>query len=397
MYVCELDRPWLGTPFLLQGFCIETPEQIEELRRCCKFVYVDMERTPRDVAIRMSTSPRGAVVIAEAEAEPIPIPGQTVYEDKTTVEEELKVAKDVGNAFVDLLASVQDDIRRHTVLDLQRVKGAVLDMVDSVIRNPNAMQLLTTLREKDPQSIAYSMKVTITLVAFGRHLGCPPDLLEHLGLGGLLLDIGKLRLPQALLDKKTALTGEEHRLMKSHVDLGVDILRTTPGIPEDVVAMVATHHEREDGSGYPRGLGGDEISLLGKIAAVVDCFEDLTTERFLVPAASPQEALQTLHQGRVRLFEAWLVDRFTQFMGLYPVGSVVELSTGEVGMILGNKPGEKSGPTVMLILDAARKPYASRSVILLGASSGAFPPREITRRLGFREYGINPGACLADT
>ncbi|HEX9178821.1 MAG TPA: HD domain-containing phosphohydrolase [Burkholderiales bacterium] len=394
MYVCELDRPWLGTPFLMQGFCVETPEQIEELRRCCAFVYVDTERTPHDVAIRMSASPRETAAAAEPEPRPISIPRQTTYEDRTTVEEELQAAKDVGSAFVSLLTSVQDDIRKHTVLDVQSIKGAVLDMVESVIRNPSAMQLLTTLQEKDPHSIAYTMKVTITLVAFGRHLGCPPDVLEHLGLGGLMLDIGKLRLPDHLLAKKAPLTGEEHRMMKFHVALGVDLLKNTPGIPGDIVEMVATHHEREDGSGYPRGLGGDEISLLGKIAGIVDYFEELTTERAYSPAATPQQAVELLHHGRVRLFEAWLVDRFIEFTGLYPVGTVVELNTGEVALVLATKAASRSITTLMLILDANKNPYPRRSVINLGVPAGDAPLREITRSLEPRQYGINPGALL---
>jgi HD-GYP domain-containing protein (c-di-GMP phosphodiesterase class II) len=212
----------------------------------------------------------------------------------------------------------------------------------------------------------------------------------------MLLDVGKLRLPAELLSKKTALTGEEHRLMKSHVELGVQILQSTPGIPEEVVAMVATHHEREDGSGYPKGLGGDEISLLGKIAGIVDTFEDLTTTRFLVPAASPQEALQILHNGRVRLFEAWLVDRFTHFMGLYPAGSLVELTTGEVAVTLASKPGAEGGPTVLLVLDPQKKPYPLRSVVNLGAPPAGAPAREIARGLESGTHGINPSLCLRD-
>lgn len=396
MFVCELDRPWLGAPFLLQGFRIESAEHVEALRRFCSHVYVDTERTEIDVAPHLSPAAPPDVITTEAEAAPIAMPGRTNYQDETTIEEEMQAAKAVGNAFVDLLKSVQDDIRKHTVLDVRRVKGALLDMVDSVVRNPSALQLLTTLRQKDPHSVAYSMKVTITLVAFGRHLGCPPDLLEHLGLGGMLLDVGKLRLPAELLAKKAPLSGEEHRLMKRHVDLGIEILNTTPGMPEEVVAMVATHHEREDGSGYPRGLGGDEISLLGKIAAIVDCFEDLTTDRALAPAASPQEALQMLRHGRVRLFEAWLVDRFIQFMGLYPAGSLVELNTGEVAVTLANRSGKPSGPTVMLILDPQKKPYAMRRVISLGDPEGDTAQREVAETLESGTHGIHPCDYLRD-
>jgi HD-GYP domain-containing protein (c-di-GMP phosphodiesterase class II) len=359
-------------------------------------VYVDREQEAFDITSPMRPPSMSFAAPDEEEAREPVIPGRTVYEDQTTVQEELQVARAVGNAFMDLLGSVQRDLRQHAVLDAERIKGALLDMVDSVIRNPNAMRLLMTLREKDPNSVAYSLNVAITLVAFGRHLGCPRDQLEHLGLGGLLLDIGKLRLPEALLAKKTALSGEEHRLLKAHVDLGVAILCSTPGIPPEVAAMVAAHHEREDGSGYPRGLKGREIGLLGKIAAIVDCFEELTTERFLAPAASPQEALQMLQQWRVRLFDAWLVDQFVQFMGLYPVGSLVELRTAEVAVILANRSGDGSGPIIMLILDPERKAYADRAVIDLSAPAADGPRREIRRGLEPGTYGINPRAYLPD-
>jgi hypothetical protein len=160
--------------------------------------------------------------------------------------------------------------------------------------------------------------------------------------------------------------------------------------------MVATHHEREDGSGYPRGLGGDEISLLGKIAAIVDCFEDLTTDRALAPAASPQEALQMLRHGRGRLFEAWLVDRFIQFMGLYPAGSLVALNTGEVAVTLANRPGNPGGPTVMLILDPQKKPYAMRRVISLGDPEDDTDHREVAETLDSGTHGIHPCDYLRD-
>ncbi|MBI2311844.1 MAG: DUF3391 domain-containing protein [Betaproteobacteria bacterium] len=391
MFVYELDRPWLDTPFLIQGFLIQSEEQIEQLGKHCEFVYVDPVKSTR-AAYPQRVRPVAAAT-AEAPAPRSVIPGKRViYEDKTTVTQELHEAKPVRNLVSELVGSIREDIRKGEVLDRKRLADAVAAMVDSIIRNPNALMLLTKLKEKDAAAYGYSIDVAICLLAFGRHLGFSKDNLEFLGLGGLLLDIGKVRVPEELLTKRTALTPAEHKVLKNHVQHGVDILKGSPGIATEVLEMVATHHEREDGSGFPRGLKGDEIGIYGKMAAIVDCYEDLTVERPFAPAMSPHVALQLLHQWRGRFFEEFLVDEFVHCIGLYPAGSLVELNTGEVAVIMAHNPKNRLKPKVLLILDPKKTPYPTNTMVDLDAPGSLSESREIRRGLEYGMYGIDPAA-----
>lgn len=391
MFVCELDRPWLDTPFMLQGLLIQSEEQIETLGKYCEYVYVDPLKSSRAVyPVRIPprpTVPAGAPVARAS------LPGKpTVYENKTSVEEELGEAKPVRNLVSELVGSLREDIRKGKVLDRKKLSDAMAAMVDSIIRNPNALLLLTKLKEKDVLSYGYSIDVAICLLAFGRHLGFSRDNLQLLGLGGLLLDVGKARLSEELLTKRTQLSAEEHKVMKSHVQHGMDILATAQEIPPEVLDMVATHHEREDGSGFPRGLKGDEIGIYGKMAAIVDYYEDLTIDRSYAPAMPPHAALRLLHQWRDRFFEGFLVDEFIHCIGLYPVGSLVELNTGEVAVVMAGDPRNRLKPKVLLILDPKKKLYPKSIMVDLNAMAAVSEPREIRRGLEDGMYGIDPAA-----
>lgn len=393
MFVCELDRPWLETPFPLQGLLIESREQIEALERYCTYVYIDPlkgssgEHGPAPERAAVAASP--GVKAASASRS---IPGGVLYEEQASVEEELPRAELIRQTLYALMQEVQQEIRNGRMLETPKLKEALGDMVDSVIRNPNALLLLTRLKAKDATMLAHSIDAAICLLAFGRHLGLHRDELQLLGLGGLLYDIGKIRLPEEVLTKKGRLSAEELKLMKSHVQHGVEILSATPGMPPEVIEMAATHHEREDGSGYPDGSSGDQVGPFGKMAAIVDCFQELTSDRLPVPPAPHAVALQMMHQWRHQLFNAYLVEEFIQCLGAYPAGSLVELNTGEVAVVAAPNPGNRLKPRVILVLDAGKKPYPAKEVIDLGAEAPRF--REIKRPLEPGAYGVNPEDCF---
>lgn len=395
MFVCELDRPWLDTPFLLQGFLIQSDEQIKDLRYYCEYVYVDALKSRGGIFRAARPLPHPAAT-TEHDASKHVVPEKVVYQEKTTVEEELAEAKPIRNLVNELFSNIREGIRKGEVLDRKRLADVVANMVDSIIRNPNALLLLTQLKEKDVTSYGYSINVAICLIAFGRHLGFSRESLQLLGLGGLLLDIGKVKLPEELLTKTTALSAEEHKLIKSHVQHGLKILKTMPEIAPEVLEMVATHHEREDGSGYPKGLKGDETGIYGKMAAIVDCYEDLSLNRSYALPIPRDAALQLLHQWRGQFFQESLVDEFIHCIGLYPVGSLVELNTGEVALIMAHDPRHRLQPKVMLILDPKKKPYPKTTVVDLSAAGGVSALREIRRSLEYGMYGIDVAAYLPE-
>ena len=230
--------------------------------------------------------------------------------------------------------------------------------------------------------------------AFGRHLGLDKKDINRLALGGLLLDIGKSRLPVDLVRKRGDLSEDGLKQMHAHVDFSVKTLvagaNDTNGRRFDieVLQMVATHHERADGSGYPQGLQNEDIPIFGRIAGIVDSFDAMTSERPYMDARprSPHEAISELYGLRDSKFQAELVEQFIQAVGLYPTGSLVELNTGQVGAVVGINGLRRLQPTVMLLLDEHKEPYAEFQYLDLSTADHAI---RVQRGLPPSAYGIN--------
>ncbi len=404
MYVSELDRPWLDTPFLFQGLLLESQDQIEQLQQLCVYVYVDLEQGAEPLAPRRT--PQANVKADGAKVPPRPTlayvndkplkSAQTqdarTYPDRRTVKEELGEAGRARTKTQQLITSIVQDIRNERIMDVSKIKASIDEMVESIIRNPDALLLLTQLRDKDADSYGQAVDVAIYLLAFGRHLGFPKEELRLLGVGGLLQDIGKLKLPVELLRKKDKFTAEEREIAESHVLYSVEILRKTPGIPPAVIELVATHHERQDGSGYPRGLSGESIGALGSMAAIVDTFSALTRERPYTNSVSPREALEIMSAWRGKYLHGGLLERFVQCIGIYPVGSLVELNTGEVAVVLSQNRIYHFKPKLIRILDPDKKPYDNPSVLDLYGDPVAMndAPYQIRKSLEYGTYNIDP-------
>jgi HD-GYP domain-containing protein (c-di-GMP phosphodiesterase class II) len=353
MYVAELDRPWTDTPFVFQGFHLRTDEQLAMLRQHCKHVFVDPERT------EAAESPRGS-----ATAPNFKIRGSTRYLEAKPVEVEFRDAHTAYSRSITQIAELLNPVARPGgVLDGKEIHDSVTRLTDSVVRNPDALLLVTRLREKSAQVHARSLQVSIYLMVFGRFLELERGELELLGLVGLLQDVGKTRLPAGLLEKTTPLSPEEIELARRHVEFSAEILRATPSLPERLPALVVLHHERQDGTGYPRGLKGDEIGLYGAMAAIADSFDALTATRPYAEPLSPSSALSYLYKERGTGFHAELVEQFIQCVGVFPVGSVVELNSGEVGIVITQNLVRRLKPRVMVVLDAQGHPIRPHKIL----------------------------------
>lgn len=396
MFVAELDRPWLDTPFLFQGFLIETEEEIAQLRHFCRYVLVD---TRRSVGCDfLLESPEPAPQLA-----PLPLglaehtPGAfsqnlNHYQDRTDFEQELPRAKEIHRQAEEAVQQLYEALQQHGAADLTRAHEVIDSMVESIICNPDALALLSRVKRASAYVYARSVSVAINMLLFGRHLGFPRDHMHLLGAAGLLLDVGTAKVPPAILNKNGRLTTEEYEGIKNHISYGLEMLRGSTGISEKLLSIVACHHEREDGSGYPRGLRGAEIGVPGKMAAIVDCYDALTSERPYARAFSPYEALQHLYDWRQHLFHTELVEQFVQCLGIYPVGSLVELNSGEVAVVLAHNRVRRLKPRVLAILDAAKQPYGAPVPLdlLTAPKLAGGQPYTIVRALEHGMYGIDP-------
>ncbi|MES9886463.1 MAG: HD domain-containing phosphohydrolase, partial [Candidatus Sedimenticola sp. 6PFRAG1] len=284
----------------------------------------------------------------------------------SNMNDEIKSAKEacdkMGEGFSDLLG----DLSKGRDIDLEAVTSGITDMVDSIVRNPSALSWIVHLKKHDEYTYSRALGTSVWCATFGRHLGLEKNTITELALGGLLLDIGKTKIPRELIYKLGLLDDDEEKQMHSHVDLGIKILARASAnspfakLPLNVLQMVATHHERFDSSGYPQQLSNEEIPLYGKMAGLVDSYDAMTSERPYADKGPrpPHEAIGELYGLRNVKFQGELVEQFIQAVGLYPTGSLVELNTGEVGAVISVNGLRRLRPIVMLLLDEEKKPVS---------------------------------------
>lgn len=391
MYVCELDRPWLESPFMLQGFLIEDIEDINALREVCEFVYVD----------KISYSVKGATIMSIASSEGLssnryrrpavgasaergrirlsresedgmlnrtskgqsldkffPTKKLVTYTDTVIWRDETSKAKRAVSYLYDYLVKIMDMSLKSDRVDLQHASKAVTPMVESVIRNPDACLWWATMKPAGDENHDSALRSSVYATVLGRRLGLPgPDLIS-LAIGGMLFDIGKLRLENTILKGISKFSDDDIGLMRRHVEIGLKILERSGIKDPQIIDYVAHHHERFDRSGYPQQLGYDLIPAFGRIAGLVDCYNAMTSNRGYASTKSPAEAINQLYKLKDVHFHTDLIEEFIQAIGVYPVGALVEMTSGEVAIVVAQSRSRRLRPVILLLLDGDKKPSA---------------------------------------
>jgi len=404
MYVSQLDRPWLDTPYSIQGIMIQSLKDIEELCQYCKFVYVDILKSDAHVIKKCTPGLSGLGIAhptnsvnrnisheSRTVTNKTSFHGNQIYIDTHTFEEELPAASKIHNIMLDVVKELGSNYERYKTIELCDARNMAYAMRDSIVRNPDAMLLLAKLKSSGNELYDNAVHHSILLLAFGRHLGLPREELSMLGLGGLLMDIGKLQISSEITSKKGLLKGEEYILLKKHVTFSEEIIKQSGDIPQAVLEITAQHHEREDGSGYPRGLNASQLNTYARMAAIVDYYLELATSHPGLPSTSAFRVFNQLKESSRYGLNATLVEQFAHCIGVFPVGSLVELNSGEVAIVLTHSRSSRSLPTIMVVLDAHKKPYEvpeTRDLKQLNPGPDGIP-YTIVRDLPFGAYGID--------
>ncbi len=349
MYISELDLPWLETPFLFQGFMLEDPDDLMTLRGLCRYVFIDVMKTRVPVT----------------ELEQLPVASKPIaYPVSSDVQAEIHSAsRHYGKAFRHVRVLLER-IRTGEENSLDEVPELVRGCVESIIRNPSALLWLTRIKHRDQYTAEHCMNVGVLAMALGRQLGIGRKHIELLGLCGMLHDVGKMRLDQDILNKPGRLTAEEFDHVKLHVDFGHEELSQDPDLPEEVLKVVLQHHERLDGNGYPKGIPAQGLDFYTRAITIVDAYDAITSRRCYSSARSSADALKILYEGRGAQFDEKLVIKFIECIGLYPPGALVELSSGEVGVVLAVDPQHRLLPKVAIVRDAQKQPIQQQIVDL---------------------------------
>ena len=413
MFVSDLDRPWFETPFPIQGFYIRSVADIKALETYCKFVFVDVPVEVGDVSVRHAEIPdddsvrvvqfRRAARSGQDKAERVKVPPIKIRDaHHYPVVRPLK--KSIGHA-ERLLRQVDESVCRlyerlaeGKADAMAETAMAAKQMTRSVIENPDALVWMARVKQKSDHVYAHAVASSIWGLVFARHLGLAPDVMQTLAQGLLLSQVGKTRLDDRLLTKPGFLDATEYRAWQRYVEEGVAILSQTPGISGPVVKVVEYHRERHNGSGFPKGVTGDRIPMLGKIAGIVEHFQALIEPRPGVTPLSPSQAIARLYEQRNIEFQEDLVERFIQAIGVYPAGTLVELSDGSVGVVVGQNAERKLFPQVLRVLDAEKQPLRKQELVDLRKLNDAGQVvLKIARTLPQDAYDIDLEDCRIPT
>jgi len=396
MHIERFACGWLDHPFIFNSKRIKTQGEIERLKDWgVTHVYIEdgqspepaparieMERPPPPVAFEYIITPQTARV--DREIRHIPIRHEIVRAEK--------VRQRASLAAKNILANVQAGKKIQT----REAEAAVSELDNSICHNKDALFLLMRLRKKDEYTFDHSVSVGVLLLAFCRAMGFDQETTRAIGLGGLLHDVGKMAVPLAILNKPSALNDEEFKTIQQHVICCKEILATTHNIPMPAAQIAMEHHERFDGTGYPHGLVGGGISLGGQMAAIADVFDALTSDRCYRNGIDQVEVLRKLYGWSRSHFNETLVHRFIRCIGVYPAGTLVQLESGMLAVVV-ESTDNLLRPVVRLIYDTKHDWAIRQKDIDLSKSNGKGGGDRIISYESAKRWRINPLKVLGIT
>ncbi len=368
MYIHDLNCDWMNHPFMRNSFQLKTEAELKKIIAAgVHEVYIDTSKgldvanAPTEAEVQASLTQE---MIAAVSAEPTQI-------IRVSLEEEMARARNIRGQAHKLVREVMSDVRLGKAVQLEAVEGMVENITSSILRNSGALVGLLRIKNKDDYTFLHSVSVCALMVTFGRSLGLDNEIVRQAGLGGLLHDVGKAKVPDEILNKPGRLTDEEFDIIKRHPGDGHAVLLQTPEVGAIPLDITRHHHERMDGSGYPDKLPGDQISMMAQMAAVVDVYDAITADRCYHKGMPPTEALRKIWEWSKFHFNPQLVQGFMRCVGIYPTGSLVRLESGRLAVVMEQNPSNMLQPKVKAIFSTKSNAYIAPVMIDLSRSMGA--------------------------
>jgi putative nucleotidyltransferase with HDIG domain len=353
MFIHDLNCGWMDHPFMLNSVNVSDEKTIAEIISCgIRELYIDTSKgldvtdAPTQDEFNAEIHDQITSVVESYANKPV--------NNIVPLNEEIVQVKALRNEAHQIVHNFMSDARLGKQIKVEEMAPVVEHVFDSIIRNQDAFVSLSRIKHKDEYTYQHSLSVCVLMVTFSRAMGYEKDVILEAGIGGLLHDVGKMKVPDRILNKPGALTEPELTTMKSHAAIGRELLKQTPGVPETAIVITGQHHERYDGTGYPDHIKRDEISQLGQMASIVDVYDALTSNRIYHIGMEPTAVLKKLFEWSKFHFNPHLVERFICMIGIYPVGSLVRLESGMLGIVV--DPGQESllRPIVRVVFDTRR-------------------------------------------
>ncbi len=380
MYVSELDRPWTDTNFLFQGFELKNEADVQAVQDQCEYVFIDVKKQSSVL------KSKGKEILFSRENTPV----KKSNPDKARLKQEIHAAGAVHREVSTVVKSFMQEVSLGRGIDVVLAKDVVATCVDSIVKAPDAAMWLTQLKRWDEYTSQHSMNVAIFAIALGRQLGLSVPDLNNLGMCGMMHDMGKMKVPIEILNKPGRLTPEELTIMNSHAALGWQILLSSRNMYGGAIDVAYTHHERLDGTGYPRKLGSDKITPYARMVTIVDMYDAITSDRVYQKGRSHLEAISIMTQNGGTHLDAELTVKFIDCLGIYPPGNLIEMTNGEVAVVIETNPHHKLKPKVVFLLDEDKQPRTSVLVNLAETNLDKNKkPYKIKRIVRASDYNID--------
>lgn len=378
MYINDLDKLWLKHPFEWQCFEVDNVDTLNIiLKSGIAEIYIDTDLGADTVSANAS----------KADTENVISESSTFIPDiliKRSPTEEFERAKNLYANANALMQNMMQDVRIGRQIQVDKYLPVVDNIFDSMFSAPSALLPLAQMKTRDEYTFQHSVSVAALSIAFGRVLNLPHTEIKELALGGLLHDVGKAKVPGKILNKPGKLNDAEYLVMKTHAANTSALLTNTKNVSEIAFNAASQHHERYDGTGYPLGLKGDEISLHGQMLAIVDVYDAITSIRVYHKGMPPTEALRKMFEWSGSHFNPRLVQAFIKGIGVYPAGSLVRMQSGKLGIVRELVPDKLLQPIVQLIYDCKQMRHIAPYTVNLSAVDDKIKSHE-----SFEKWGIN--------
>jgi HD-GYP domain-containing protein (c-di-GMP phosphodiesterase class II) len=369
MFVSNIPVNWFAHPFWRTSFRIRDERDIERLLEAgIGEVLIDTQRGADVAVVKAKPVLPDQERFAELDQriqQQLTKRRQAVRNTTSLADERWRVQFLAQDAAA-MLQGLMEDVRLGQRLDLQRTEPVIAKMLDSVRRHPDALIPLLQLKEQDNYNTQHSISVAAMVMALGMTMRLEEEPLMRAAQGALLQDVGTARISERILNKATPLTDLEYLHLRSHVEQSLAVLESSAGSSDLMLQVVTQHHERLDGTGYPHRLLGASVSPLAQIAAIVDVYDALTSDRPYHRRVEPAVALRQIYSLAGTQFSDELVQTFVRTVGLYPVGSLVRLDNGNLAIVIEQHRDNLSKPMVRVIFNTRNRTYLQPQILDLG-------------------------------
>ena len=380
MYVCKLDKPWLESSFLFQGFELKNQADVDAVRKECQFVYIDVEKQNIALIHQYKKTPYLTTGTLEKKRSIPP---------KTSFIQEIERATQAYGKTSDLVRSFMEDVQLGKAINVAIAKKAVAECVDSILQAPDALLWMTQLKHRDTYTAQHSMNVAILSIALGKHLNLGVTELNNLGLCGMMHDMGKMRVPLEILNKPAKLEPNELKIMQNHTLYGGNLLLSSKDMYPGAIDVALGHHERLDGTGYPSQLTDAQITPYSRIVTIADMYDAISSDRVYQKGRTHLEAINIMTKMCGTQLDTRLTYKFIECIGIYPAGSIVELQGGEIAVVIEVNPLHKLKPKILLLLDENKQRRPLQLVDLFLMDGLEVGERTIKNVIRAEQYNIN--------